>query len=305
MNIKIQFHLMPWEIDFAESTFEKLSIAKKYVNPEDTIYIHCTLNLSDYIINWNDSILPKSFFIEKYKNILNHLQDYKIISTIYEKNELYGHLDLQRESIQENINYYMYICPDMYFHSHLLFYMIESAKNVHDKYFVITSETTQLWDDTWNEMVNKNFRNISYNEWNKQCISDLIYFSENNQESPTLQKMNQFKFAGWFDLYNKEFYEKFVPVMNDWHGYGPWDFFSMNASAFAKTKYNTNVEQYILRNQIIFEKNMGNFQNKLNVNLYKKYLKLNDIADQRKSFESKFQEYLTRWHAYVLKNNLL
>jgi hypothetical protein len=305
MNIKIIFHLMPWELDFAELTFEKLSCARKYLNPEDTIYIQSTLNLSEYIFNWKDSSIPKSFFIEKYNNLLNYLEEYKVISNIYDKNELYGHLDLQRESLQQNIDYYISICPDMYFHNHLLFYLIESAKKINDKYFIITSETTQLWDYTWDEMVNKNFRNISYKEWNKQSPSELVHFIENNNDDHSLEKMSQFKYAGWFDLYNKNFYEKFIPVMDEWHGYGPWDFFGMNIASFAKTKYNTNIEQYILRNQIIFERNMGVFENKLNSNLYKKYLKLNDIPNQRKNFESKFQEYFIKWHDYAIKNNVL
>ena len=135
--------------------------------------------------------------------------------------------------------------------------------------------------------------------------SEIVHFIENNNDDPFLEKMNQFKYAGWFDLYNKNFYEKFIPVADDWHGYGPWDFFGMNIASFAKTKYNTNIEQYILRNQIIFERNMGVLENKLNSNLYKKYLKLNDIPNQRKNFESKFQEYFIKWHDYAIKNNVL
>ena len=73
---------MPWELDFAELTFEKLSFAKKYINPEDTIYIQSALNLSDYILNWKESTIPKSFFIEKYNNLLNYLEGYKVISNI-------------------------------------------------------------------------------------------------------------------------------------------------------------------------------------------------------------------------------
>ena len=179
---------MPWELDFAELTFEKLSFAKKYINPEDTIYIQSALNLSDYILNWKESTIPKSFFIEKYNNLLNYLEGYNVISNIYDKNELYGHLDLQRESLQQNIDYYISICPDMYFHNHLLFYMIDSAKKINDKYFIITSETTQLWDYTWDDMVNKNFKNVNYNNWNKQSPSEIVHFIENNNDDPFYRK---------------------------------------------------------------------------------------------------------------------
>ena len=69
MNIKLIYHIMPWEIDYALLTFTQLKKSSYYLNSEDKIYIDTALNLSDYIIDWDNSKLPKEFFIEKYKTI--------------------------------------------------------------------------------------------------------------------------------------------------------------------------------------------------------------------------------------------
>ncbi len=305
MNIKILVHIMPWEIDFIEFSFEQIARAKRYLSSNDTVYVDSVLNLSSYIIDWNKSSISKEFFKDKYEKCLKHINEYNVNKKIFDENKLYGHLDFQRETLQSNIDYYITICPDTYFSYHSLFYLIESAKNIKDKYFILTTENIKLWDHTWDCVVNKNFQSIPYDQWNKQNINDIIYFIDNNSENPYLEKLNQFKYAGWFDLYNKKFYEKFIPVMDEWNGYGPWDFFGMNIASFAKTKYNTNIEQYILRNQIICERSIGIFEKKLNPNVYKKYLKLNDIPNQRKNFESKFQEYFIKWHEYAIKNKIL
>ena len=130
MNIKIKYHLMPWEIDYALLTFEKLKKSSYFLSPDDTIYIDSSLNLSSYIINWDESKLPKEFFIEKYKTISKLLDWAEHKPFIYEGDKLYGHLDLEKSTIEPHIDYYMSICPDMWFHDHLLFYMVESAKSI-------------------------------------------------------------------------------------------------------------------------------------------------------------------------------
>ena len=305
MNIKIFMHLMPWELDDVSKILDKIASSKRYLNSLDNICVETRLNLSSYIINWENSKIPKQFFIDKYKYIQNSLYEYNFKSSIYDGNELYGCLDFQREVIEPSIDYYIPLCPDIYFHNHSLFYLIESAKNVKDEYFVITTETPKLWDETWDILTNKNFKDAKYSNWDNQNINELIYFSENNNEEPYIEKINQFKWAGWFDLYNKNFFEKLVPSSDDWHGYGPWDYFGINVCNIAKHNFNVNVNQYVLRNQIVFDKDIGIFQNKKNPSPYKKYLSFNDIPNQRQTFESKINEYIYRWQEYAKINKII
>ena len=124
MNIKILTHIMPWDIDYALLMFTQLKKASYYLSPNDTIHIDSTLNLSNSIIDWDTSKLPKDFFIEKYKTI-SHLLDWSTHTPfIYDGDEVYGHLDSQRNQVSPHIDYYISICPDMYFHEHLLFLLV-------------------------------------------------------------------------------------------------------------------------------------------------------------------------------------
>ena len=296
---------MPWELDDAFHVFNKISLSNKYINPNDKIYIDTCVNLSSYIIDWDKSKLPKEFFIDKYNYICKALQGVTHKSNIYEKNELYGHLDFQREVVEPHIDYYLAACPDVYFHHHTIFLMLESAKNIKDDYFLITAEIPKLWDNTWDILTNKCFQNDSYNKWQDNDIYDIIYKSENIQDIPYVEKLNVFKYAAWFDLYNKNFYEKLVPCFENWHGYGPWDSFGTTISHMARDRFNLNINQYVLRNQIIFDKDIGIFQNKKTPNIYKKYLYLNDIPNQRHAFESNINNYLNQWLDYARTNKII
>ena len=121
----------------------------------------------------------------------------------------------------------MAVCPDMYFHEHLLGYMIEGAKQIKNKYFVITPQTSKLWDNSWDILVNPLYQNIPHPEWDQVDIHGIIF--NDSQSSPIqLTPIPQSKYAGWFDLYNKAFYEDLVPVQEDWVGVGDRDWETLN-----------------------------------------------------------------------------
>jgi len=289
MNVKIKIHYMPWEVDYALLQFMQLKKASQHLN--DDIYFHIGLNLSSHIINWDESKLPKEFFINKFNAALKMLDWAKEVNvTIYEGDELWGHLDLEKVQMDPKIDYYMSICPDMWFHEYALFYIIESAKQVKDKYFIITPEIHKLWDWTWDELVNKNYQNVSYSDWNK---SDIFEIQSRILGEPILQQTTRFKYAGWFDLYSKDFME-LIPIPDDWKGYGPWDYYSMLISEMA-VKNGVDIKEYVLRNQIIFEYH-PNKEDKSNfADYYKDLLSLNKIENQRQVVESKFPHYIEQW----------
>ena len=72
MNIKIQLHIMPWEIDHALLIADKLKQSIQYIDPLDKIYIDTALNLSSSVIDWNASKLPKEYFIKRYESICKY-----------------------------------------------------------------------------------------------------------------------------------------------------------------------------------------------------------------------------------------
>lgn len=287
---------MPWEIDHSMLSFTQFKKAKYHLPKDVNIHIETILNLSSYIINWNESKIPKEFFIKKYNAISQLLIDYKHIKRIYDKDKVYGHLDFQKEIISPDIDYYITTCPDMYFSEYTIPYLIESAKQISNKYFVITPEIHKLWDWTWDEITSSQYLNIPYENWDKVDIFDIRYNNKVLNQEVSLRPIQKSKWAGWCDLYNKAFYEELCPLQEEWTGYGPWDWYSLIISDHVKQK-GIDFQQYVLQGETIFEYSVGPLKGE-NINGFSKYYKdllvLNDIPNQRKQFESKMQEYLNK-----------
>lgn len=320
---KIIYHFLPYEIDYALLSFQQLKKSSFYLDEKDSITIETCLNLSDYLIDWSKSKLPKEFFISKYNDISALLIDYNHIKKTYQGNQLYGHLDVQREAKQEDVDFYINICPDMYFSETLLMDLINASKIVsgaefevsmdidpqsitNSKYFVITPDIAKMWDYTWDEITNEHLVNkTSYQDWDKQDLYKVRYnihrqlWGGENLYS-YLEKTEKSKFAGWFDLYNKAYWEEMVPVRDDFKGYGPLDWYSMICSEKVK-----DFSQYILRNQVIFEYSVGPLKQTGFSKYYKDLLHFNDIPNQRKDFESKMPQYLKDWENYAIEKQII
>jgi hypothetical protein len=212
MTYKILYHFMPWEIDYALLSFTQLKKSKYYIPEDVNIEIETVLNLSSYIIDWDNSKLPKEFFLEKYNQISKLLVDYNHSKKIYDSKEIYGHLDFQKECIADHIDFYINICPDMYFSEHLFSLLIQSSQQVNNKYFVITPEISKLWDFTWDEITNPEYLNISYDQWNEVDVFDIRNKLKINSPDIFISNVQKHKWAGWFDLYNKKMWEELCPI---------------------------------------------------------------------------------------------
>lgn len=304
MNIKVKIHYMPWEVDYALLQFMQLKKAAEHLSPDDKIYFEIGINLSSYIINWEQSRLPKEFFVNKFNALVKLIDWAEGRVTVYDGDELWGHLDLERDQIEPHIDYYMSICPDMWFHEHSLFYLIEAAKQCKDKYFVITPEIHKLWDASWDELVHDAYQLLPYEQWNQSDIFEIQRRAE-TLETPFAQQTDRYKWAGWFDIYSKALVEELIPIPAEWKGYGPWDFFGMIVSDIAN-KNGTPVKEYVLKNQIIFEYHPDKNDKSNFADYYKDMLVLNKIENQRQIIEAKFPYYIEQWKKYydeIYNNN--
>jgi hypothetical protein len=294
MQIKLTCHLMPWEIDYALLTFTQLKKSKYYLSDDVNITIETVLNLSSYVIDWDNSKLPKEYFIEKYNTLSLLLNDYNHIKHIYDGDELYGHLDLQRECISEETDYYMGICPDIYFTEHTLHYLVEGTRAIKDKYFVLSPQHRKLSDASWDISTDPDFLNLPYSDCDKVDLYDMRAHIKTRDVEIYPELNPQAKFAGWFDIYSKAFYEDLFPIQDDWKGYGPWDLYCLILSQYLK-QAGINYNHYILRGQTTGEYWTGNF---MNINgytgYYKNLLTLKDIPNQRQIFESNLNQYIEK-----------
>ena len=292
MKFKITYHIMPWEIDFALISFLQLKKSKYHIDPTVNIKITAVLNMSDYLINWDNTKLPKELFKQKFKDLGALLKDYEYDPVIIEGPEQYGILEMQKNSYEPDVDYYINITQDMYFSETLLSSLIEAAKLVKNKYFVITPEIYKMWDHTWDEITNEKYLNIPYDQWDKADIFDIRHDLKTSDQEMYLHPTHRSKWAWWLDLYNKAFYEDFAPVQDDMKGYGAWDWYTLLLTEHAKSK-GVDFQQYVLKGQTIYEYPIGPLKARGFTGYYKDYfdIKVNAL-DQRTVFESKMQQYL-------------
>jgi hypothetical protein len=289
---------MPWEIDLALLTYDRIAKSLPYI--KDDIVLDSCLNLSSYIINWDESKLSKEFFIDKYKDLEKILAK-KIThnSKIYSGDQLYGHLDLEKESIDNNTDGYISICPDIWFSEQALYYLIEASKQIPNKYFTITPQIAKLWDSTWDPLVNPIYHDVPYNQYTEQDIFRIAFNQANSTQEVTLRPLQHSKYAGWFDLYNKSFYNDIAPVENDWSGYGGWDLYSMTVADICRSK-GLDYQQYVLEGQTIYEHGKMDY-----TSFYKNHIILNDIPSQRENFREKTSQYISKRINYLINNKTI
>ena len=193
----------------------------------------------------------------------------------------------------KEVDYYMELCPDMYFQETLIASLIEAAKSVPNKYFVITPQLYKMWDYTWDVLVDNQYLTIPYDQWDKADLFDIRWDLKTQQPDMSLRPINVSKWANWFDLYNKAFYEEMIPVHDDWHGYGPGDTYGMVVSEYAKSR-GVDFQQYVLEGQTIFEYPIGPLKQRNFTSAYRDLIVTRDVPNQRQVFESKFSEYVNK-----------
>lgn len=286
---------MPYEIDYALLTYTQLKKTSYHLSgfrDNYEIEIDTVLNCSDYLIDWNESRIPKDFFIRKFNDLSRLLKDYKVNLKIYEGNENYGIINVQRESYC-GADYYLNICPDIYFSEDTIPLLLKGSEFIKNKYFVLTPEIHRMWDESWDVITNPKYLNIPYEDWCKTTDIFDIRFNMKTSGSPLeIHAINRLKWAWWFDLYNGEFYENLVPVLDYWNGYGGWDYYSMLISDYVKMR-GLDFQQYLLRGRTVFEYPIGSLNGVGFHSYHKDYVKIKTNKDnQRDDFHKNINNYV-------------
>ena len=269
MLTQLVIHILPQEIDWFEWQSKQLKQGSYYLESNDKILVDVTLNLN--LTKWEESKLPKEYFIEKFYNI-KKLYNWADTNFIADGNNIcLGCNDKRRNSINESISdNIVYLDADLIFSPYTLKYLIDSAKAIEDEYYIISPQIPKMWDNTWDSLVNKEFINLppsheTYNSFDAYKVSSL-------SNDFSLKHHNGFKMGGgWFNLISTNLL-KYIKIPESLDPYGLDDTFIIECSKLMKYfKYNIN--QYVIENLIVTE-NL-----KYRDNLYEKYLKTIDMKD--------------------------
>jgi hypothetical protein len=267
MSTHIIIHILPHEIDWFEWQSKQLKIGSNYLDENDKILVDVTLNLN--LNDWTNSQIPKSYFIDKFRQIESLYTWCSTLFTIDEYNKIRGCGDKRKQSINystyDNI---IYLDSDLIFPIEALSILINSSKNITSEYFIISPQITKLWDSTWDILVNEQYQHFPYNT--EKTIDPYSVILSNTNFS--LIPINNFKFGGgWFNLISTNLL-KLTDIPDSLNPYGPDDTYVMACCSLMKQK-GFNVQQYMVENLIVAE----NYKHRTNP--YSNYIKYIDNKD--------------------------
>jgi len=246
--IKIVLHSLPHEIDQVQWIVDQLARGSRFINPQKVI-LDFTLNLSDNNTNWEDSLLPKEFFIEKFNLIFNKspfINQPKITSTQT------GCNSVRRNAIrcQDNTTHIVYLDTDLIFPETILYYIFESISQINIPFHIISPQIFQLWDASWDIISHPDYRTKSreYKQW----LKNPYQVFEHEPKDIKLIKTPYVKFGGgWFNTFSKPLLE-LIDIPDSLGHYGMDDTFVAEAcNILLNNKY--DVQQFVLNDIIVKE----------------------------------------------------
>lgn len=295
MRIVISIFCLPYEIDELENTLNQLKRASYYLSGKNEWVVDVTLSLSNDLINWNKSSIPKSYFEDKLLKL--SAQTDWCAKTFQTSTEINGCVSQRRFSLNKNkdADYFIWLDTDIIFEERTLSYIentMAAIKNI-TPYSVITPEIVKVWDTTWDCLVNKNFldKSLDYQKTNDPykdsgIKGDVTVESVRNN----FQNQPRFKFAGgWMTCLSGDLVRR-IGVPESFGHYGYEDTFIMWASEKLIQSEQLDIQQFKLKNLIVCEnyKYRSNYHYLNNLSAYDKR------EEYRKIAESNFKEELDK-----------
>ena len=300
ITIQILLHILPREIDELERICDHLHRSSFFLEEQDHVNLDITLNLSDKFTNWDKSLLPKEFFIEKFKSIETKSDwTYKNYFELNYDDKCMGCNDKRRNSIREYsdiVSHFLYLDPDVSFPIWGLYYMFRAIESINTKYYLITGQTQRLWDESWDCIVNKRFLDTpigpedfskldlrAYKKFDPYQI-DAEFF--NYMDTIRVKPIDTFKFGGgWFNVFSSNML-KFIDIPDELGSYGLDDTYVIQCAHFMKQK-GYDIKQYIIENLLVCESRKykqfpsGMQEKNVEVNFYNKLLTHNNNQEDR------------------------
>ena len=295
MRIVISIFCLPYEIDELENTLIQLRKASYYLDNKIEWVIDVTMSVSDDMVNWKQSSLPKKYFEEKLLKLSNQL-DWcaKYFRT---SDKIKGCVSQRRNSLLEHpeADYFIWLDTDIIFEERTLSYFETTLKSISSitPYSIVTPEIVKIWDNTWDCLVNENFldKSVDYQKTNDPykdsgIKGDITVHGVKNE----IPNQPRFKFAGgWFTCISGDLLRK-IGVPESFGHYGYEDTFIMWAAEKLSATTDINIKQFKIKNLVVCE----NYKYRNNIHLISNL----SVYDRREEFkkiaESNFSKELEK-----------
>lgn len=320
-TIQILIHALPREIDGLERVCDQLHRSSFFLENSDKVNLDITLNLSDEFTDWENSSLPKEFFIDKFKAIeIRSDWTNKNYFEISHGDVCSGCNDKRRNSIRQysdQVSHFLYADPDIAFPIWGLYYMFRAIESINTNYHIISGEVLKLWDNSWDSIVNERFINIPidledfpnrkvrfYKEFDPYRLDSEFF---NNIDSTDIKIIPNFKFAGGLFTCFSSNLLKFIDIPDELGPYGLDDTYVLQCSHLMK-QMGYDIQQYTIKNLVVCESRRykhfpAGFQDKnVEPNPYIKFLaqKINEndrdilAENAKKAYPSLINKFIQR-----------
>lgn len=277
----ISIFVMPQEIDDLALTLERLKRNSAFIDASVDYGVDITMCLSSELTDWENSKLPKEYFEDRTRELVEKYCDwckYKTI-TFEMSNHILGCVSQRRESLRNHpdADFFIWLDTDMVFKDTTLYYATSAYQMIKESgmdMFVVTPQFVKQWDNTWDVVTNKKYWNEPVN-YHLNC--DIYNEGLPQLEEVSITQINQLKFAGgWFTLISKPLLDK-IGIPESFGHYGLEDTFVMVCGMIMSQK-GENVNQFVMENLIVGE----NHRNRPNQSI-KKYLSIKDRKEEFKA----------------------
>jgi len=285
--IQILIHTLPHEIDQLEQLLIRLKYDSNYLISNEKILVDVVLNCN--LIDWDTSSLPKSFFINKFNQLEKLTKTWADTEfKINEDETIQGCVSHRRKSIQETkSDALLFLDTDIFFSDTLLYFIYNTVETLKTKnpYFILTPQTTPMWDNSWDPIVNNEFKNDGIHFQSR----DPYKYIQRVSDDVIIKPIDEFKFGGgWATVISTPLAKK-IGIPESLGHYGLEDTFIMYCSYMMKQK-GLNIKQYVLENEIIVEDHLYRF------NPYKDFLTIiNKQEEFKKIANENFQNELIKF----------
>ena len=269
--VSIIIHILPQEIDQLEQTLISLKKCSVYTNKEYLVEVVLNNNLT----RWEKSTFPQHFFINKLSKLEKLTKSWaKTNFWVSENGESMGCTDPRRKCTQYDTEATIWLDVDIIFSDTILGHLESAINSIEKDYYVITPETTRLWDNTWDVITNQEALEEEANH--KNYFNRDPYTTTGLKGEVSLKPINQFKWAGgWFTCISSKLVEK-VKIPDEMGPYYQDDTFLMVCFAHLTRLGLLDVSQYVITNEVIIENNL------YRSNPYREYLHSIDKREEYK-----------------------
>jgi len=278
-RLHIISHCLPREIDDFDRMLDHLHRSAHFLEEGDEVVLDATLNLSDKLTNWEESNIPKEFFLAKWE-MMERKADWthKNIFDVVDDNSVLGCNDKRRNSIRkyaDTTSHFTYMDCDIFFPMFMLSYIFRSLEQIDSKYHIVNPQILKLWDESWDVISNDRWLHYGFDSFiwksydhyglDKECFDYL--------DEVGIKPIPTIKFGGGLFCTFSSNLLSLVDIPDTFPGYGLDDTFVATCCQYMLAN-GYPIQQYLLENIIVMENKKYKFENP-----YVKLLSDNTLGD--------------------------